>query len=320
MILTDIFRPEPDLQWELAAQLGVRNAVIRLPENPEFNYTDPVMMKEFFDRFRDRGFRPLVIEPMPNRLHDHIKRGDELRDECIETVKKMIPILKENGIETICTNFVVEVGWYRTSATLPERGGALVTEFNIDDVNIDPSLQVRKEEVWERLEYFLKAVMPVCEEYDVNIALHPDDPPVERLGNLERILISRDNIQKALDIYPSRNLGVTMCQANYLAMGENVFECIRHFGRQKKLFFVHFRDIAGTKEHFHETFHDNGPTDMAECLRTYKEVGFNGPIRIDHVPTMAGENNANPGYQDYGRLYAIGYLRGLCEALDYPLE
>ncbi|MBQ5805035.1 MAG: mannonate dehydratase, partial [Erysipelotrichaceae bacterium] len=213
MILTDIFRPEPDLQWELAAQLGVRNAVIRLPENPEFDYTDPVMMKEFFDRFKDRGFRPLVIEPMPNRLHDHIKRGDGLRDECIETVKKMIPILKENGIETICTNFVVEVGWYRTSATLPERGGALVTEFNIDDVNIDPSLQVKKEEVWERLEYFLKAVMPVCEEYDVNIALHPDDPPIEKLGNLERILISKDNIQKALDIYPSRNLGVTMCQA-----------------------------------------------------------------------------------------------------------
>ncbi len=320
MILTDIFRPEPDLQWDLAAQLGVRNAVIRLPEDPAFDYTDPAMMKAFFDRFRERGFRPLVIEPMPNRLHDHIKRADEQRKECIETVKKMIPILKENGIETICTNFVVEVGWYRTSATLPERGGALVTEFNIEDVDIDPSLRVKKEEVWERLEYFLKEVMPVCEQYDVNIALHPDDPPVERLGNLERILISKNNIQKALDLYPSRNLGVTMCQANYLAMGEDVFECIRHFGSQKKLFFVHFRDIAGSKEHFHETFHDNGPTDMAECLKVYKEAGFEGPIRIDHVPTMAGESNSNPGYQDYGRLYAIGYLRGLCEGLDYPLE
>lgn len=320
MILADIFRPEPDLQWELAAQMGVTGAIIRLPENDDFDYTDPVQMKAFFDQFRERGFTPMVIEPLPNRLHDHIKRADDKRDECIETLKKMIPILKENGIRTICTNFLVEVGWYRTSSVLPERGGALVTEFNIDDVNVDMNLKVTKEEVWERLEYFLKAVMPVCEEYDINIGLHPDDPPIEKLGNLERILISKDNVQKALDLYPSKNLGVTMCQANYVAMGEDVYDCIRHFGKQNKIFFVHFRDIAGTKEHFHETFHDNGPTDMVECLKTYKEVGFNGPIRIDHVPSMAGERNDLPGYGDYGRLYAIGYLRGLCESLDYPLE
>ena len=317
MILTDIFRPEPDLQWQLAAQLGVKNAIVRLPEEG-LDYTDPVQMKAFFDRFRERGFHPLVIEPLPNRLHDHIKRADDKRDECIEIFKKMIPILKENGIESVCTNFMVEVGWHRTSSTYPDRGGALVTEFNIDDAHIDENLRVTKEEVWERLTYFLNAVMPTCEQYDFNIAMHPDDPPVEKLGNLERVLISKDNIQKMLDTYPSKNLGITMCQANYVAMGENIYDCIRHFG--KKIFFVHFRDIVGTKEHFHETFHDAGQTDMAECLRVYKEVGFNGPIRIDHVPTMAGEDNDNPGYQDYGRLYAIGYLRGLCEALDYPLE
>ncbi len=320
MLLADIFRPVPDLQWELAAQMGVSTAICRLPEDPDFDYTNREQMKAFFDQFKERGFKPLVIEPMPNRLHDHIKRGDEMRDECIETVKKMIPILKENGIETICTNFVPEVGWYRSSATLPERGGALVTEFRIEDTNIDMNLKVTKEEVWARLEYFLKAVMPTCEQYDINIALHPDDPPVEKLGNLERILISKNNIQKALDIYPSKNLGVTMCQANYVAMGENVYDCIEHFGKQNKIFFVHFRDIAGDKYHFHETFHDNGPTDMAKCLETYKAAGFEGPIRIDHVPTMAGEGNDNPGYQDYGRLYAIGYLRGLCEALKYPLR
>ena len=92
MILTDIFRPEPDLQWQLAAQLGVKNAIVRLPEEG-LDYTDPVQMKAFFDRFRERGFHPLVIEPLPNRLHDHIKRADDKRDECIEIFKKMIPIL-----------------------------------------------------------------------------------------------------------------------------------------------------------------------------------------------------------------------------------
>ena len=320
MKLADIFRPEPDLQWQLAAQMGVSAAIIRLPERDDFDYTNPIQMKAFFDEFKKRGFKPTVIEPMPNKLHDHIKAADEKRDECIEIIKKMIPILKENGIETICTNFLAYVGWYRTSSTLPDRGNALVTEFNIADADIDPKFVVSKQEMWERLEYFLKAIMPTCEKYDLNIGLHPDDPPVEKLGNIERILISKDNMQKALDIYPSKNLGVTMCQANYVAMGEDVYECIRHFGKQNKIFFVHFRDIAGDKYHFHETFHDNGPTDMAKCLKIYDEVGFNGPIRIDHVPTMAGENNDNPGYQDYGRLYAIGYLRGLCEGLNIPLE
>jgi len=320
MKLADIFRPVPDLQWELAAQMGVSAAIIRLPENEDFDYTNEKQMTEFFDEFRKRGFNPTVIEPMPNRLHDHIKRGDDKRDECIEIVKKMIPILKKNGIETICTNFVPEVGWYRTTGKYKERGGALVTAFNIKDVDIDPTLHVTAQEVWGRLEYFLKAVMPVCEQYDINIALHPDDPPVKKLGGLERILISKENIQKAIDIYPSKNLGITMCQANYVAMGENVYECIEHFGKQGKIFFVHFRDITGTLEDFHEAFHDNGQTDMVKALKAYKAIGFEGPIRIDHVPTMAGEDNANPGYQDYGRLYAIGYLRGLCEALDYPLE
>ena len=109
-------------------------------------------------------------------------------------------------------------------------------------------------------------------------------------------------------------LGVTLCQGCYSAMGEDVCEVIRHFGRQNKIFFVHFRDVRGNRECFHETFHDNGQTDMAEAIHTYREVGFNGPVRVDHVPTMAGENANLPGYANLGRLYAIGYLKGLLEA------
>ena len=80
---------------------------------------------------------------------------------------------------------------------------------------------------------------------------------------------------------------------------------------QGKIFFVHFRDIAGTKACFHETFHDNGQTDMARAIRCYRDVHCTAPIRVDHVPTMAGEENGRPGYETVGRLYAIGYLRGL---------
>lgn len=320
MILSDYFLSTPSVQWQLGKQLGVNHAVVRLPEDPEFDIANPQHIKAVADRFKEAGLHPLVVEPMPNYVHDHIKRGDEHRDACIEKVIKMIPSLAENGWETICTNFCAEVGWYRTSSTIVERGGALVTGFDLKDANIDPKLHIDEDTLWYNLEYFLKAVIPVCEQYGIKIGLHPDDPPLKKLGNVSRILISKDNIQKAIDLVKSPNLGVTMCQANYLAMGENVYECIEHFGGQNKIFFVHFRDIAGSGECFHETFHDNGPTDMVKALRCYQSVGFDGPIRVDHVPTMAGEANGRPGYESLGRLYAIGYLRGLAEAIGYPLR
>ena len=314
MILADYFLSQPDLQWELARQVGVNHAVVRLPEVDDFDMTDPAHIREVADRFKNRGITPLVVEPMPNSVHDHIKRGDALRDESIEKVLRMIPLLAENGFTTICTNFTAEVGWLRTSSTIPERGGALVTGFNLEDLSIDPSLSSTEEQMWERITYFLKAVMPTAEKHGIRIAFHPDDPPLKKLGNLTRIMTSKASIQKALDIYPSPYLGVTMCQANYRAMGEDVYDCIEHFGRQSKIFLVHFRDIAGTLTNFHETFHDNGPTDMSRAIQCYRDCKVDAPVRIDHVPTMAGEHNGKPGYETVGRLYAIGYLRGLCEA------
>lgn len=320
MILTDYFFSTPSLQWRQARQVGVCHGAVRLPDDREFDMTDPAHIRQVTDRFQAEGIRPLVVEPMPNCVHDHIKRGDARRDESIDRVLKMIPLLAQNGWETICTNFMAEIGWYRTTSTYPERGGALVTGFDLRKAVVDPELSIGEDTLWDNLAYFLKAVIPTCERYGVRIALHPDDPPLKKLGNVSRILISRNNIQRALDIVPSDYLGITMCQANYVAMGEDVYECIEHFGRQNKIFFVHFRDISGTLENFHETFHDNGQTDMARALKCYRDVEFDGPIRIDHVPTMAGESNDRPGYEMAGRLYAIGYLRGLAEALGYPLR
>lgn len=319
MILSDYFLSTPSVQWQLAKQLGVNHAVVRLPEDPAFDITCPEHIRTVADRFKQAGITPVIVEPMPNSVHDHIKRGDAQRDESIEKVLKMIPLLAENGFQTICTNFVAEVGWYRTTSTIQERGGALVTGFRMADAQIDPGLTITEEKLWENLEYFLKAVIPTCEANGIRIALHPDDPPVKKLGNLSRILISKANVQRALDLVPSDCLGITMCQANYVAMGEDVYDCIPHFGRQKKIFFVHFRDITGTLEDFHESFHDNGQTDMVRALKCYRDAGVDCPVRIDHVPTMAGEANDRPGYETVGRLYAIGYLRGIAEAIGCPL-
>jgi mannonate dehydratase len=88
---------------------------------------------------------------------------------------------------------------------------------------------------------------------------------------------------------------------------------IRHFGAQKKIFFVHFRDVRGTPEKFVETFHDEGQTDLAECLRAYRDVGYEGVCRPDHYPKMGDE-----GFDDalcLARLFAVGYIKGLREAV-----
>jgi mannonate dehydratase len=94
---------------------------------------------------------------------------------------------------------------------------------------------------------------------------------------------------------------------------------IRKFGQQDKIFFVHFRDVRGTVEKFEETWHDDGKTDLLACMQAYRDVGFSGVLRPDHVPTVEGDSNDNPSYSAYGRLYAIGYIRGLREAVYAPV-
>jgi len=114
--------------------------------------------------------------------------------------------------------------------------------------------------------------------------------------------------------------GVTFCQANFKLMGEDIYSLAKEWGRKKKIFFVHFRDVDGTKQKFHETFHDNGPTDMVRMLQIYSKAGFNGPIRPDHAPTIEGDANDRPGYTMGGKVLAFGYMKGIMDALKLPYE
>ena len=133
MILTDYFRSEHDICWDFAKQCGVENGVIRLPETADFDITDISHWRTVYKRFTDFGIKPIVIEPMPNELHDHIKVGDNMRDECIEKIIKMLKIMDKLDIRAICFNFMAHIGWLRTSSDICERGGALVTGFDIAD-------------------------------------------------------------------------------------------------------------------------------------------------------------------------------------------
>lgn len=314
MLLTDYFRSERDATWEFALQSGVKHGVIRLPETEDFDLTNKSHWQSVYDRFANFGITPVIVEPMPNCVHDHIKAGDEKRDESIEKVLKMLPIMRDLNIDTICFNWMAHIGWLRTSSTVAERGGAKVTEFNMADFK-PMGAKITADELWANYTYFLKAVVPEAERCGIKLALHPDDPPVARLGDVERIMISKANVKKAIyDIMPSESLGITMCQANYYIMGEDLEKTIEEFA--DRIFFVHFRNIMGNIDHFRETFHDNGALDMAHLIKVYRRCGVNVPIRVDHVPTMAGEVSSLPGYDAMGRLFAIGYLKGILDAVE----
>lgn len=312
MILCDMYRGKPDAAWEVGRQLGVKVGDLFLPEDQEFDITDISHWKTICNRLNGYGIVPKLIEPMPNYLHNHIKAGDDLRDKSIEKVIKMFSIMDALDIRTICFNWMAYVGWTRTSKNLPERGGALVTGFNSADY-IPTCDSISAEALWTNYEYFIKAVIPEAEKHNINLALHPDDPPVANLGDVSRIMINYKNIDHAVNgIVHSPNLGLTFCQANFHTMGENVYELIPQVA--DKIMFVHFRNVTGTKENFRETFHDNGELNMARLIKIYRDCHVEVPVRVDHVPTMPGEQSSIAGYDAVGRYYAIGYLRGLLEA------
>lgn len=312
MILTDYFKSPKDITWDYAKQCGVSHGVIRLPETEAFDVCNVAHWQQLKKSFTDFGITPLVVEPLPNCLHDHIKAGDEKRDACIEKCIKMLEIMDETEIRTLCFNFMAYVGWTRTDNDIKERGNALVTGFDLH--KYQPSSDcISEQEMWDNYTYFIKAVLPHAEKHGIKLALHPDDPPLAKLGDVSRIMISYENIKKAMEIGNSPNLGVTMCQATYLMMGEDLYDIIPKL--RDKIFFIHFRNTTGNKNCFRETFHDNGEIEMGKILKLYQSLGINVPIRVDHVPAMAGETDGD-GYTALGRLYAIGYLKGLLEGLE----
>ncbi len=301
----------------VAKQLGVTHAVVNV--NPQMrtlnnDYNFEPFLKRLND-FNEAGIKVDVIEG-PTPL-EKTKLGRHGRDEEIEVFFKLLHIMAKNNIKTVCYNWMPVVGWFRNLYDIPSRGGALVTGYNhklskeLDNTEYGV---VTADEMWKNLEYFLKAVIPVAEKLGIKLAIHPDDPPVESLRGISRILISFNDLKKATELIPSECNGITLCQGSLVAMGEDPLEAIDYFGKHKKLFFAHFRDIRGDRYDFKETFHDDGPTDMYKCIRKYYDVNFNGCIRPDHVPTMPGEDNTHPGYSLLGNYYAVGYMKGLIEA------
>jgi mannonate dehydratase len=216
-------------------------------------------------------------------------------------------------------------GWLRTSLADRGRGGALVTSYNHDLMKNAPLTEygeVSEDQLWDAFEHFLKVVVPVAEESGVKLALHPDDPPLSPIRGMARIMRTFENFRRVIELVPSPNNGQTFCQGNFAAMADvdDVSDAIRYFGERNKIFFAHFRDVSSKVPSFSEVFHDEGPTDMLAAMQTYIESGFDGPMRPDHAPTLEGENNDHPGYMLMGKIFAVGYMKGLIEAARKNLQ
>lgn len=307
-----------NIQWDLARQLGVNYAITKAaPElsgkNAPYDYQS---LREIRDEFASAGFKLYALEGDEFDM-SRIKLGLPGRDEDIEKYCAMLENMGKLGIELICYNFMGGIGWYRTDVDLKERGGAVSSGFNINHA-AKKTLKITSEEMWSNYEYFIKKVMPAAEKADVKMGLHPDDPPIPELLGYSRIFINADAYRRAMSITDSPSHGITFCQATFNMMGEDVFALMEEFS--EKLFFLHFRDSVGTAENFRETFHDNGPTDMAKLMQTAQKIAPDCLVRPDHTPSMAGERKENTGYTILGNLFAVGYIRGIAEGSGITLE
>ena len=290
--------------------------------------------KAYWDK---EGIKWAVVEgpPILQQPGTRIKLGLDGRDEDISNFITYMKNLKKYGdVDIICYNWMPVVSWARSSNERPGRGGALMTEFNYEDMKkLHPGVteygKVSKEQLWSSLEYFIKAVMPEAEKIGMKMSLHPDDPQVDEIQGISRIINTIAGYDRMRAMYPNTCNGITMCQANFKTMPDLVDlpAQIKKWGPEV-INFAHFRnlrDLSGAKPstHFTETFHDEGDIDMYEAMKAYIEMGFTGPMRPDHVPVMATEIE-NPkmrgGYTTLGNLFAIGYMRGLAESVAKELS
>ncbi len=321
--IAEVLPPRPSPLWNMVKQCGVEHVVGTMDfsrgttnvsrDDLPWGFNALVRMKTAYE---DAGFELAVIESRPPL--NKAKLGLPGRDEEIETACDLIRNMGALGIPVWCYEWMPVFNWMRTSTTVPLRGGAMATGYDHDLMRNAPLTEagvVSEEQLWENLKYFLERVVPVAEQANVKLAMHPDDPPLSPIRGLGRIMRSVENFQKLIDLVPSPVNGVCLCQGNFTLMTDDLPSAIRHFGQQDKIFFVHFRDVRGRPEKFIETFHDEGKTDMLACMQAYRDIGFKGVLRPDHVPTMEGDNNDRPGYSSIGRLFAIGYIKGLREAV-----
>jgi len=312
----------------LGKQLGVDHVVLsghNLPGPGYWEYLDLLRIKKRIERF---DMQLVAIENVPLHFWDHVLMAGPRRDEQIANYARLIRNMGKAGIPILGYHFspviddLVNVwGHWRVGNAGGGRGGAGLTSFDYDlvkDCDDAPGGRPTADEVWDRILYFLQRVVPVAEDAGVKLAAHPNDPPANVLRGAARVLNSVDGLKRLLEIYPSEYSGLDFCQGTITETGTDVYEAIRYFGSRGKIFYGHLRNVRnlpGMKPgypKYDEVFIDEGDVDIYKALRVYKEVGFQGVLRPDHVPAVAGDTP----WGHRARAFAIGYIRALMSVVE----
>ncbi|MCR5228924.1 MAG: mannonate dehydratase [Solobacterium sp.] len=287
-------------------------------------------------------------------VSDAIKTGSEGRDHDIENYIKTLENLGKEDIHLVCYNFMPVFDWTRTELARKREDGSTVlayTQAAVDSLNPEkmfdsiagdmngtvmpgwePERMARvkelfetykdidNEKLFENLVYFLKAIMPVCNEYDIKMAIHPDDPAWSVFG-LPRIIINKENILRLMNAVDDVHNGVTFCSGSYgTNLNNNLPEMIRSL--KGRIHFAHVRNLKfNSPDDFEEAAHlsSDGTFDMYEIIKALYDIGFDGPIRPDHGRMIWGEV-AMPGYGLYDRALGAAYINGLWEAVEKASE
>ena len=292
------------------------------------------------------GLNFSVIESIP--VHEDIKLGRPDRDELIENYCQSIKNMGSLGINVLCYNFMPVFDWFRTDLAMENPDGSnclsyvhkelkkidlkksslelpgWATHYTKKELNdlMAAYSEINEEDLWSNLKYFLKRVVPVAEESEVKMGIHPDDPPWSILG-LPRIITNEKALDRVIKIVNSTSNGITFCSASLsLNPNINITRCIRKYGDIDRIPFAHCRNIKKTGEFdFHESEHPSefGDVNMFEIIKAYIEIGFQGPMRPDHGRMIWGETG-RPGYGLFDRALGAVYLIGLWEGIEKSIQ
>lgn len=282
-------------------------------------------------------------------IHDAIKTGAPEREEYIDNYIKTLENLAKNNIRLVCYNFMPVFDWTRTELSRKRSDGSYVlayTQEAVDKLNPEKMFEsiakdtngtvmpgwepermarvkelfamyrnVDNERLFENLKYFLDCIMPTCDKYNINMAIHPDDPAWSVFG-LPRIITCKENILRMMRMVDNPHNGVTFCSGSYgTNQKNNLPDMIRSL--KGRIHFAHVRNLKfNSPTDFEEAAHlsSDGSFDMYEIMKALYDIGFDGPIRPDHGRMIWGET-AMPGYGLYDRALGAEYLNGLWEAI-----
>ena len=327
---------------------GVNNVITTLFGKQAGELWLPEEIAELKKVVCDAGLGIAGIESV--NVSDDIKIGTAKRDEHIDNYIKTLQALGEADIHMVCYNFMPVFDWTRSELARVRKDGSTVLAYNQDTADmIDPEhmkesvekmsngfvmpgweperldrlkelfemySDVDAEKLFNNLVYFLEAIGPVCEKYDIKMGIHPDDPAWPIFG-LPRIMTGKDSVTRLLDAVDKPYNGITLCTGSFGSNQNNdLCEIIK--ACRGRIPFAHVRNLKyNSPRDFEEAAHlsSDGSIDMYKIMKTLYDTGFDGVIRPDHG-RMIWDEVAMPGYGLYDRALGATYLNGLWEAID----